>query len=166
MPSHRLLAPAGSFPILQSTDGITWRGRGPEPIRGIVHGNVKVYEFPRKDSEAAVLTSNDGLTWTRVKRVAESRPQPIPDALPERIETKTQVTPGLTNGAVIVYLNGRGYQLRLPLESGPIWYVQASTDLVHWVALNTNVAPSNIMFLVDSNAANFPARFYRAIELP
>ena len=161
MPSHRLLAPAGSFPILQSTDGITWRGRGPEPIRGIVHGNVKVYEFPRKDSEAAVLTSNDGLTWTRVKRVAESRPQLIPDALPERIETKTQVTPGLTNGAVIVYLNGRGYQLRLPLESGPIWYVQASTDLVHWVEIATLTNTTGQLICTDADSSKYPMRFYR-----
>ncbi len=44
--------------------------------------------------------------------------------------------------------------------AGAQYIVQASTDLIHWVALQTNVAPFNF---VDSNAAQFPRRFYRTI---
>jgi hypothetical protein len=38
------------------------------------------------------------------------------------------------------------------------YVVQASTDLVHWVALQTNVAPFNF---VDSNTTQFSHRYYR-----
>jgi hypothetical protein len=38
------------------------------------------------------------------------------------------------------------------------YIVQASTDLVNWVSLQTNVAPFNF---VDSNAHQFNHRFYR-----
>jgi hypothetical protein len=38
------------------------------------------------------------------------------------------------------------------------YVVQASTDLIHWVALLTNTATFNF---VDSNTAQFPRRFYR-----
>lgn len=46
--------------------------------------------------------------------------------------------------------------------TGGQYVVQASTDLMNWVALQTNVAPFNF---VDSNAAGFPRRFYRAVSL-
>jgi hypothetical protein len=42
------------------------------------------------------------------------------------------------------------------------YVVQASTDLVHWVALQTNVAPFNF---VDSNTTQFPHRYYRTASL-
>ncbi|MGH7979622.1 MAG: fibronectin type III domain-containing protein, partial [Limisphaerales bacterium] len=40
------------------------------------------------------------------------------------------------------------------------YIVQASTDLVHWAALQTN---SGSFTFVDSNAAQFPRRFYRTL---
>jgi Fibronectin type III domain len=41
---------------------------------------------------------------------------------------------------------------------GSQYIVQASTDLVHWVSVQTNVSPFNF---VDSNASQYPQRFYR-----
>lgn len=40
------------------------------------------------------------------------------------------------------------------------YIVQMSTDLVHWVSLQTNLAPFSF---VDSNASHFSRRFYRTI---
>jgi hypothetical protein len=48
------------------------------------------------------------------------------------------------------------------LSSGQ-YIVQASTDLVNWVSLQTNVAPFNF---VDSNAGQFSRRFYRTAYIP
>ena len=45
-------------------------------------------------------------------------------------------------------------------SSGAKYIVQASTDLIHWAALQTNSGSFNF---VDSNAAQFPRRFYRTV---
>jgi hypothetical protein len=42
------------------------------------------------------------------------------------------------------------------------YIVQASTDLVHWIALQTNTGSFSF---VDSNAAQFPQRFYRTVSI-
>jgi hypothetical protein len=41
--------------------------------------------------------------------------------------------------------------------------VQASTNLVDWVSIQTNTAPFTF---VDSNASQFSQRFYRTVNLP
>ena len=41
--------------------------------------------------------------------------------------------------------------------------VEASTDLVNWDSIETNVSPFDF---TDTNTASFPQRFYRAIYLP
>jgi hypothetical protein len=46
--------------------------------------------------------------------------------------------------------------------SGSQYIVQASTDLVNWVSLQTNISPFNF---VDSNASQFKHRFYRTAYL-
>ena len=43
------------------------------------------------------------------------------------------------------------------------YVVQASTDLVNWVSLQTNIAPFNF---VDPNARQFSRRFYRTAYIP
>jgi Fibronectin type III domain len=60
--------------------------------------------------------------------------------------------PGITNvvSGVTNYLN---YQ----------YVVQASTNLVDWVPMQTNTAPFTF---VDTNASQFSQRFYRAVNLP
>jgi hypothetical protein len=52
--------------------------------------------------------------------------------------------------------------------SGKSYVVQATTNLGvnDWLSLSTNMASSNLFDLTDPGAANFPLRFYRAIELP
>jgi hypothetical protein len=47
--------------------------------------------------------------------------------------------------------------------SGYQYAVQASTDMVHWVSLQTNTAPFTF---VDTNASQFSRRFYRSVSLP
>jgi hypothetical protein len=47
--------------------------------------------------------------------------------------------------------------------SGYQYVVQASTNMVNWVPLQTNTAPFTF---VDANAVQFPRRFYRSVSLP
>ena len=46
--------------------------------------------------------------------------------------------------------------------AGTVYIVQASTDLVNWTSVQTNIAPFNF---VDTNVAGFKQRFFRTISL-
>jgi hypothetical protein len=46
---------------------------------------------------------------------------------------------------------------------GSQYIVQASTDLVHWVSMQTNISPFNF---VDSTASQYHQRFYRTAYFP
>lgn len=58
----------------------------------------------------------------------------------------------------LVSAAGKGFSFAITGTAGTQYVVQGSTDLVHWVALQTNVAPFNF---TDSNSSQFPRRFYR-----
>ena len=50
---------------------------------------------------------------------------------------------------------------------GQTYVLQASSDLIHWTAISTNVADANgLVSISDTNAAKFPSRFYRSATIP
>jgi hypothetical protein len=94
-----------------------------------------------------------------------SSPSTAPAIIPQsQLYPTLSVTPVLLNpGGPLT--NG-SFQLQVGSVAGQSYVFQSTTDLVHWVSLSTNVAPSNIVIYLDTDASNFPARFYRAVELP
>jgi hypothetical protein len=67
---------------------------------------------------------------------------------------KMSLAPAFSSGKVTATLSG---------TAGTTYVIQASTDFVHWTAISTNIADANgAVSLVDSNAAAYPSRFYRA----
>jgi hypothetical protein len=65
-------------------------------------------------------------------------------------------SPGIsTNGAFQLGFSG--------MLSGS-YVLQATTDLIDWTSLATNQGTNNVFELFDSNASNFPYRFYRVLE--
>jgi uncharacterized repeat protein (TIGR03806 family) len=44
------------------------------------------------------------------------------------------------------------------------YILQATTNLVDWIPISTNVAPTNLFNLMDSGASNYPYRFYRVLQ--
>jgi hypothetical protein len=56
-----------------------------------------------------------------------------------------------------------GFQTKVLGESGYNYIIQASTDLLTWLSLQTNSAPFTF---TDTNAVTYPVRFYRAVLLP
>ena len=69
-----------------------------------------------------------------------------------------QATAGMLTA--IASLPGGQFGFALAGSTGGQYIVQASTDLVHWVALQTNVAPFKF---IDSNTTQFSRRFYRTV---
>jgi hypothetical protein len=56
-----------------------------------------------------------------------------------------------------------GLSAQLTGVANQTYVIQASSDLIHWTPISTNLADaSGIVSLVDSNAVVFPSRFYRA----
>ena len=61
-------------------------------------------------------------------------------------------------------LKGGQLQFTLAGASGQTYVVQASTNLVDWVPIYTNVAPaSGLLQFVDPGTTNYPSRFYRTV---
>jgi hypothetical protein len=53
--------------------------------------------------------------------------------------------------------------MQLVGKHGYKYVVEASTDLVHWVPVQTNTAPFTF---VDAQAGQFSRRFYRSVSVP
>jgi hypothetical protein len=56
------------------------------------------------------------------------------------------------------------FQFQITGATGNTYVLQATSDLVHWVPVSTNVAASSSFTLSDTNAANFRVRFYRVVQ--
>ena len=65
-----------------------------------------------------------------------------------------------------LFLNGGAFQLQFTAAPNQSYVLQASANLVNWVPLSTNTPASSPFFWVDPAASNFPARFYRVVQLP
>jgi hypothetical protein len=61
-------------------------------------------------------------------------------------------------------LTGSGFQLQLDGLAGSGVIIYASTNLIFWTPVYTNPTASGSIQFLDSNATNFPFRFYRATE--
>ncbi|HWD91725.1 MAG TPA: chitobiase/beta-hexosaminidase C-terminal domain-containing protein, partial [Verrucomicrobiae bacterium] len=62
------------------------------------------------------------------------------------------------------FTSGGVFQLGLSGAAGNRYVLQASTNLVDWAPIATNMATTNLFNLMDSNAAGFPSRFYRVLQ--
>ena len=57
-------------------------------------------------------------------------------------------------------------QLLLRGTAGQRQVVQVSSDLLNWAPLATNITATNLFEVIETNAVQFPGRFYRAVILP
>jgi hypothetical protein len=76
-------------------------------------------------------------------------PNPLPANIPDACEVSIAATPA---GPVIT-LSG---------STNQTYVIEASFDMHNWTSLSTNLTDSNGLFtFVDSDATNYPSRFYR-----
>jgi hypothetical protein len=58
-------------------------------------------------------------------------------------------------------VGSRGFTFQFSVAPGFAYVVMASTDLVNWTPIGTNVAQANTVLFTDPAASNYPSRFYR-----
>jgi hypothetical protein len=56
------------------------------------------------------------------------------------------------------------FQLQFSGAAGSNYVLQASTNLINWTPLVTNLATTNLFYLMDAGASNSPYRFYRVLQ--
>jgi hypothetical protein len=56
------------------------------------------------------------------------------------------------------------FQLQFSGAPGSNYVLQATTDFTTWTPVMTNMPVTNIFLLMDTNASNYPYRFYRVIQ--
>ena len=126
------------------------------------------------------------------RRAAEIIILPVDDALLERHETAVleltfpptgpdimpSYAPGTPRRAAAVIVDNdrprpisgrlpdRGFHFTQPGTNGAWHRIETSTDLIHWTSLLTNVVTDGAVHFVDPDAADAPARFYRAVPEP
>ena len=61
----------------------------------------------------------------------------------------------LTNGTVRLFFTG---------TIGATYVLQASTNLINWTPVATNVAPAGVFEMIDPQASQFRSRFYRTVR--
>lgn len=105
-------------------------------------------------------------SYVNFASVSASTPDPNPDddSASSTVTVTSGVPPQLTN--TVVNINGT-FQLTVNGQNGQEYIVQASTNLINWVSIYTNPPPFTSPFtFTDSNASNYPDRFYRVITGP
>jgi hypothetical protein len=108
-------------------------------IKGLISGATYYFAATSCDS-----SGNQGVFSPEISAVA---------ALTEITMTLTSVLASPAGQFSFAVSGVSGYQC----------VVQASTDLMNWINLQTNMAPFNF---IDSNAAQFSHRFYRTVYIP
>lgn len=78
----------------------------------------------------------------------------------------TQITlgilPTLTPVPAQTGMASTGFKLQFAGPTGSNVVIQASSDLVHWVPISTNVITGGVVSYLDTAAKVYPSRYYRA----
>jgi hypothetical protein len=57
-------------------------------------------------------------------------------------------------------------ELRFPSLPGRTYIIEASTDLLHWIPISTNVVAGSVLTFTAAAATNFAHRIYRVRAVP
>ena len=112
---------------------------------------IEMDYFQQGGGAIAQLSWNSASTAQAI--IPQSQLYPFSSPLPVLFTTPG----GITNGVFTLQLSG------MP---GKTFVLQASTNLINWVPISTNVPPATIQTFIDPAVGNFPQRFYRAVQLP
>ncbi len=125
--------------------------------------NGEVVNVPISIS-ALALESTTGLTISNaiLADINGQTVQPV-TLTPGSIHISTALPARL--GSVLRAPNGQA-QFSVVGGNQRSYLIQASTNLTQWTSISTNTTSSGLINFFDSNASNYPIRFYRAIVAP
>jgi hypothetical protein len=88
---------------------------------------------------------------------------------PARILASGEIVPA--SGAVLpatMALSPQPGGMRVVLqgEAGHVYYIETSTDLVHWSTWTNQMNSTGTISITDTDSTNYPVRFYRAQPVP
>jgi hypothetical protein len=98
----------------------------------------------------------DGATFTVIVTNAAGSITSLPATL--TVTNILMVTPPTITSPA---LGSSGFTFQVSLPQGITYVVLASSDLVNWAPIATNVAQANTELFTDPAALNFSSRFYR-----
>ncbi len=105
-------------------------------------------------SRAVIVTAEFSDPAGNFNSSSNSMTQAIAIAPPPTIG-KVTITPPKSDGTFQASLSG---------TPGQTFVLQASSDLIHWTSISTNVADTNgVISIIESNAIAYPSRYYRGM---
>ncbi len=106
-----------------------------------------------------VLNPSDSLPF-----IADANNNPLAPETTFLFTTGTNTVPAAPAqlATPVRLVNGR-YQIKVMGETNRSYAMQASTNLVNWSPLATNIAFGGMFTFTDTNAPAFPIRFYRGV---
>ena len=166
--STRLFGGSPSDEIVTSADGVTWTsqasiGNGLSAVTFAGGSFVAVGDY------RTIETSPDGVRWAgrasdgvnglRGVTYGNGSYVAVGDGgtiLQTRLLSPLRLEPirSLPDGVFQINVTGSG---------GAIYGIEASTNLVDWLLLTNWVSTNTVMQFIDTGAANFNRRFYRAV---
>jgi hypothetical protein len=114
--------------------------------------------------------NSQALTSAQVAQIQFHNPAGLAEGTyPARILATGEIVPA-TGGAPAVSMalspQPGGMQVILQGETGRSYSIETSTDLVHWAPWTNQVNSNGTMTVTDTEARNYPTRFYRARLMP
>ena len=80
------------------------------------------------------------------------------------VNAQFTIVPGVYFTSPGGFITNGGFQILLSGTPAQNYILQASTDLIYWQPIVTNLPSFSPFSLTDTNATNFPERFYRAVQ--
>lgn len=108
-----------------------------------------------------VMQGNNSGSFANSAAVGATTPDPNPDDDTASANITVGVTAPPQISGMVLNINGT-FQFTITSQPGQTNVVQASTNLVNWVPIYTNVGP---FIFMDTTATNYPYRFYRDLIL-
>jgi len=119
-----------------------------------------------------IIFGNDSnaLTRTQLGRIQFHNPAGLASGVyPARILSNGEIVPSTTGNApmsMALLAQPGGMQVKLQGEPGRSYSIETSSDLEHWSPWTNMVNATGTMTVTDTEATNYPARFYRARLTP